>query len=303
MIYEESTHRESRELWKLHPAACCRTLPTMACGRCVLVLALACQLAMSYSLAIPGPAVEVAGLTPAQQAWLDAVAHGNTTAGDFPQLSAVQAASLASSASSMAKEQARCCMPFGQSVNTKWQTGSNQTIPEEYEDVGDSAAWTGHVLAAAALEYNVTKSASTLEFISTTLDMYDFTTQCSGKVGFIVRFAGPSNNMAYRNYYHGSNHAWPCVAPWGNQTWLGSLSKDMYYGFAFGMSTTWVFVEDAATRAKVSMLVQRVVSLLAKDSFFINSPKPHIPIVPDPLFIAVFMRLGLSINETACVLA
>ena len=34
----------------------------------------------------------------------------------------------------------------------------------------------------------------------------------------------------------------------------------------------------------------------SQDTFFIDSPKPHLPIPPNPLLIALYMRLGLTVN-------
>ena len=74
-----------------------------------------------------------------------------------------------------------------------------------YDDVGDSAAWTGLHLAALAHEYNVTKNSTVLvcthklcmcthmlmldiiqKDIEKSLDAVFLLTMCSGKPGYIV---------------------------------------------------------------------------------------------------------------------
>lgn len=49
-----------------------------------------------------------------------------------------------------------------------------------------------------------------------------------------------------------------------DSTWLGSLSKDMYMGTAFGLASTWVFVADPSIRAFTQMLIERMVDRLSE---------------------------------------
>lgn len=100
---------------------------------------------------------------------------------------------------------------------------------ERYDDVGDSAAWTGLHLAALAHEYNVTKNSTVLKDIDKTLDAVFLLTTCSGKPGYIVRFAGPASDPAYKRYYPGyTNGAFNCsVTPYQDYIWLGHSSRDM----------------------------------------------------------------------------
>ena len=89
---------------------------------------------------------------------------------------------------------------------------------------GDSAAWTGHYLAAMAFKYNVTQDTATLGKIAGTLDAFDLLTNCSSKPGFLVRIAAKSDIKPFQAYYNGSNHEFQCAPPQQDYTWC-ALSR------------------------------------------------------------------------------
>lgn len=91
-----------------------------------------------------------------------------------------------------------------------WFNDASRSALVKYDDVGDSAAWTGLHLAALTHEYNVTKNSTVLvcvdwmelnintnvrlwlqKDIDNSLDAIVLLTTCSGKPGYIVGHIQP----------------------------------------------------------------------------------------------------------------
>lgn len=273
-------------------------------ARCRITSVIAMALlaaAVSVRAAVPGDM-----LTPAQLSWMRGVARSQRP-GSWPALNDSQAAFLAQRAATFETNFESCCLCVGHKpgymvVDAIWSGPNRQPPVAKWDDVGDSAAWTGHYLAAMAYKYNVTQDAATLQKINSTLDAFDFLTVASGKVGFLVRFAARSDIPQYKAYWHGSNHAFTCPPPYENYTWMGSLSRDMYIGFALGMTATYVAVDVPEIRQRVMFLSERLIDRLSEDTWFIDSPhKGSLPINPTPGFIAMFMRMAMSMNPAKYV--
>ena len=79
--------------------------------------------------------------------------------------------------------------------------------PKLYDDVGDTAAWTGTLLAGIVHKYIIQQDSSVLTSIMSILRAFDFFTHnCTGVHGFIPRaWALPNATspswIAFRNYY------------------------------------------------------------------------------------------------------
>lgn len=76
----------------------------------------------------------------------------------------------------------------------------------EWTELGDTACWTGHHLAAMAFKYNATKDAPTLRFIHTALRTIGNLTSATPKEGFLARVMCPTSNVACMAY---ACRSWP----------------------------------------------------------------------------------------------
>ena len=63
----------------------------------------------------------------------------------------------------------------------------NTSHPLYFDDVGDTACWTGHLLAALVHKYDAAPDNATLGVINTILTAYDLGTTCTEHVGYIPR--------------------------------------------------------------------------------------------------------------------
>ena len=234
-------------------------------------------------------------LTPEQEAWLQSVSHANITKG-WPGLSSKQIQDLYFNVRLFKELTEIVNYPYNQAVEV-WFTDKNRATIDRYDDVGDGAAWTGLHLAALIHEYNVTHNKTILQQAWSTLSAIDFISSCTSKPGYIPRFVGMANDTIYSKYYKGySNGAFPCISPYETYTWLGSSSRDMYFGIAFGLCNVLVYLQSNETFVKKTTdIIERIVDCLQRDHFFIISPKNQIT-NPLPLFSATWRLLALTVN-------
>ena len=131
-----------------------------------------------------------AGTTESQRSVLNEIARGSDGSGWTP-LSPQQVNQLATKAKAYLDNYEAHCMPDGLNVDLRW-TNHDRTVIEKYRGLGDSAAWTGHYLAALALRYSVTGDTKIVEKIDATLDKLNLLTLVSGTDGYLARHAIPS---------------------------------------------------------------------------------------------------------------
>lgn len=248
----------------------------------------------AFILTIGGVA-SLEGLTEEQEKWLWSVSHGNVSA-EWPLLSAEQNKNLLLNVQAFQNITEHSNYPYNQAVEV-WYTDRNRSRIAYYDDVGDGAAWTGLHLAALAHQYVVTNDPIVMGSLWNTLEAIDLLSTCTGKNGYIARFAGPATDPAYAKYYVGyTNGHHACIAPHTDYVWLDASTRDMYYGVAFGLTNAWVWMKSNATVLnKVQTIVERVVDLLRKDKFWIISPHNKIA-NPLPLFSATWRKLALTVN-------
>jgi hypothetical protein len=244
------------------------------------------------------------GLTPDQEAALRAIAREEPF--QWPAMTPEQSKALADKAAAQLAEHQAHFVPHGLSVDVFW-TDYERTKPFRYETIGDSACWAGHYLAALALKYKVTSDADTLAHIKNTLEKYDILTRVSGRVGYIARYAGPADDAAYREYYkvygRGEDPERPGlgkwahqgVEPWTDLVWLGNSSRDTYDGTAFGLATTWVYVDAPDVKALVKKIVETVGERLVADEYHVIDGQGH-DTRPVPSFKLCWQRLMAAVN-------
>ena len=89
-------------------------------------------------------------------------------------------------------------------------TSKNRSSLLEWTELGDTACWTGHHLAAMAFKYNATKDAATLRFVHSALRTVDNLTSATPKEGFLARVLCPTSNAACMAY---ACRSWPVYNP------------------------------------------------------------------------------------------
>jgi hypothetical protein len=275
--------------------------------------ALAAALAYSCSASAGGDLMSAE-----QRAWLVAAGRGGGTgsaSSGFPPLSANQATQLYEAEEAFFETYYSYHQAWAQYANPHYTSKTDRSKVLEWDELGDSACWSGHQLAALAFRYNATGGdATTLGRIGDSLGAFENLTAVSGKPGFMARFMGRADDAAYQGYY--CQHHQPgqanCSAQsgdnWfhgaaGHEEWvfLDSLSRDAYFGAALGLVSVHQKVEHAATHARVSAILRLMVSALHKDKWWIISPnvgktKKVVPVNPVPSFIALWQKIALVVD-------
>lgn len=173
---------------------------------------------------------------------------------------------------------------YGQNTDV-WYTDYDRSKVYRLEGVGDSAAWTGHYLAALAVRYSLEPSETLHAEIVSILDTFDLLTKVSGREGYIARFAAPASDEGYRAYYkeygRGEDPARPGlgkrafqgVESYADFVWLGYSSRDTYDGTVFGLATTLAYVKDETVSVRVKRLTERIADRLIADEWDILDGK------------------------------
>ena len=120
------------------------------------------------------------------------------TSSQWPPLNSTEQQMLASKVESWLRHAIRQGdaghIQFGQVMPQVRYSDPNMTSPVKYDDVGDSAAWTGLLLAALVHKYFIDEDPTLLPSISKIINAWDFYTHnCTGMHGFVPRaWATPS---------------------------------------------------------------------------------------------------------------
>jgi hypothetical protein len=239
------------------------------------------------------------GTTESQRAVLDDIAKGGNGSGWTP-LSHQQVVELSTKSEAFLNNYEAHCLPHGLNADLAW-TNRNRTAIDGYRGLGDSAAWTGHYLAAQALRYSVTGDEQIVARINDTLDKLDLLTRVTGTDGSLARHAVPisalqSPNSPFASYYrvYGGSTSDPVLgenahygaAPYDNYAWLGGTWMDTYDGVNFGLAATHKYVNDGQTRAKVAEISERMTDHLADDGLLFRYP----------IFAASMLRTAATVN-------
>ena len=207
---------------------------------------------------------------------------------------------------------------FGQVMPQVLYSDPNMTSPTKYDDVGDSGAWTGHLLAALVHKYYIDEDPTLLPYVSQIIQAWDFHTHnCTGMHGFIPRaWATPKTDSkpwaAFKNYYGVNNPSlYNCTVQGNtNLVWQGGSSRDTYIGVLFGLGSTLMTLKNKKEALPQYTLAQtvfeRIFDKLSSDLYFIVYPntctkanwKECVPVNPTPTFIAAYERVALFVNPT-----
>ncbi len=266
-----------------------------------------CWTAALVTVCLPALAHAATGetsLLPAQENALKGLARGEAI--EWAEMTPEQAAALHGRAERYLSHYQQYHLPHGLNVDV-WWTDYERSSVNRLEGIGDSAAWTGHYLAALALRYHATNDPQTRKQILAVLDKLDLLTVVSGREGYIARYAGPADDAGYRAYYsvYGrgedperpglGKRAFRGVEPYTDLVWLGYSSRDTYDGVNFGLAITLAYVADDEIHGRIKRLVERVADRLIQDSWAIPDGKGNITRAT-PLYKAAWMRTILSVN-------
>ena len=169
-----------------------------------------------------------------------------------------------------------------------------------YTRCGDSATWTGHLLAAEALHYRVTGSPAALDRVKRVLEgirsLVDITgtnllSRCYIPVNwqFAPSILGEENhNGVYRNTLAGQEYYW-----------FGNTSRDQYAGIFFGLGVAYEFVLDGQVRGAISQLVTRLLDYLIGNGWSVVMPNGSISttFVGRPDQRLSFLAVGRMVNN------
>jgi hypothetical protein len=273
-----------------------------AIRRSVSFSMLLCALALLAAGASAGS--EESLLLPEQERALHQIARGQTA--EWLEITPEQAERLHAKAEKYLDYYKRYHLPHGLNADV-WWTDYDRSQVYRLEGLGDSAAWTGHYLAALALRYHLTRDPETRSDILAVLDKFDLLTVVSGREGYIARYAGPATDAGYQGYYsvYGrgedpdrpglGKRAYRGVEPYTDMVWLGYSSRDTYDGVNFGLATTLAYVDDAEIRGRIKSIVERVADRLIPDDWSIPDGKGHTTRAT-PWYKMAWMRTILTVN-------
>ena len=238
-----------------------------------------CSSAPGPASTVPAPPVDL--MTPVQRAWLVS-AGKDRTPGAFPAMTGSQAARLFEAEEEFDRVYYSYHQAWGQYANPHYKSKTDRSTVLSWDELGDSACWSGHQLAALAHRWNATEDLRTLGRINTALAAFENLTQVSGKPGFMARFMGPADDKPYQVYYCLNSHN--CSAAHGDawfhgaqgfEGWvfLDSLSRDAYFGAALGLVSVLRKVLLTATLWRIptaAVSSQGLVCVLRKVAYSCN---------------------------------
>ncbi len=146
----------------------------------------------------------------------------------------------------------QACLPAGQVAGLFFTAPDLQTVLQ-YQDLGDSALFTGTYLAAEAWRYKATGSPDALAnmtaLVQTIHMMWNVAPQSPG---WLARYAAPSNSSAVllssitqdttqpnhsNGFYDGQSYVW-----------MGAVSRDQYEGAMLGYAAAYDVLTDESIR-------------------------------------------------------
>ena len=182
--------------------------------------------------------------------------------------------------------------PYGGVVNVLFADSSLEKV-EGYDDLQDSAIWTGTYLAAESFRYAVEsdpeKKKQAFENARGAAHTLDFFLHVTGTPGLLARFAAPLDQAS--TFLNGAccpagtatdpsglccpsnNSCTTGKAPDGTPVfWLGGTSRDQYSGWFYGMGIAERLIDDPELRQMIRNDMNDVVTALQGSSWKILGP-------------------------------
>lgn len=156
-------------------------------------------------------------------------------------------------------------MPYGQIAMTMNVEPSSDSELIRYEDVGDTALWSGLYLAAEAFRNSVTHDAESLDAVRNALNGIQLLVDAPG-TGYLARSTWPVDGEKVEPYLeiegrYGMGRSWIGGREY---YWQAGVTRDQYAGVFFGLGAAYDRVEDPAVRAQARELITRLVDYLLK---------------------------------------
>jgi len=139
-----------------------------------------------------------------------------------------------------------------------------------YSRCGDSAAWTGHYLAAEAFRYKVTGSADALANARRALAGIQSLVDVTGN-NVLARCLLPDDSPYAQaiQQEEARNGIYRSAPP---NFWVGNTSRDQYSGVIFGLGVAWDLIDAADVRSAIAGLVTRLVQFLIDHGWSVILP-------------------------------
>jgi len=162
--------------------------------------------------------------------------------------------------------------PYGALLDPVFGTPESEEIIG-YSRCGDSAIWTGHLLAAESFRYAASRSAENLEAVKRTLEAIRQLIDVTGE-DLLARCAFPANSpYAAWILAEEASHGYSSGIVNGEQwLWIGNTSRDQYLGVFFGLTAAWNLVDDVNVRGGVGWLAKRLLDNLTRHAWTVVMP-------------------------------
>src|SRR5664279_3952958 len=170
-------------------------------------------------------------------------------------------ASLASEADALgisANIQARH-MPFGTLLDPIYASSTSDQITG-YTRCGDSALWTGALLAAESFRYKVTQSADALRNVKGALAGLKALSDLTGDNRLARCIALASSPYAAGIANEEASNTIHQNPPW---IWVDNTSRDQIVGAFFGLGVAFDLVDDPAVKTSVNNLVTLLIGYIS----------------------------------------
>ena len=164
-------------------------------------------------------------------------------------------------------------IPFGTILNPMYTSAESDTV-QTYTRCGDSAIWTGHWLAAESFRYRVTRTPEAMQAVLLALDGIETLVNVTGEHHLLARCvvrpespyaAGPRSEEKQHGEHTGRVNGVDYI-------WFGNTSRDQYMGAFFGLSVAYEHMEDAAVRARISVIATKLIERLLDRNWAVVMP-------------------------------
>ncbi len=163
-------------------------------------------------------------------------------------------------------------LPFGAVLDPIFALPDSDEIIG-YTRCGDSAIWTGHLLAAQSYRWSATRSPEALDGVRNALEAIRKLIDVTGN-DTLARCAFPADwqfaaGIVSEEEHHGVHKGVINGESW---LWIGNTSRDQYLGFFFGLTAAWNMVDDASVRGGVGWLAKRMLDNLIGHGWTVVMP-------------------------------
>ena len=169
-----------------------------------------------------------------------------------------------------------------------WRSSPDLENPDQYKNGGDSALFTGYVLASSVYKYKVTKNRLDLNGVMVTLRGVYILTHATGTPGVIARCAFPASNPDPWGYPNGGSwlrriptgfvgtgpEHFPPGDGWFNymthhpeMVYYTRATRDQLTGLLFGLSVAWHELQGAQEHQEEIEDIKSVIKVVVHDLY------------------------------------